>query len=1027
MGYSRKRKAELLLEIDELKQRISTLEVSNGLNRGIPFNQLVSGLATSAGPDLESQLDEQKRIKDQLRRSELNFRMISETSQAMILIFDPLEKRTLYINPAFINKTGYTADEALAMEPYMLMHPEDRTKHHRQALRRLRGGNPPNRYETRFVTKDGDTVWVDISAGILNFNNLQAILVIGHDISERIRAESARNKALEALQASERSFRDLTFTAPVLIWVCDLLNGRFLYVNSFLIDTLGYSHAEYLEMSVWDFIHPDYRSLVRERATARFHGEKAEPRYEICVVKKNGELRWLDMNSSNVLFNGEKAIMSAAIDVTERKEAEQNLLLAHRDLQESNLKLEILNDQLKINYGQIEALNDELTVNYTDMETMNEELQANYNQMEAMNQELHSSNQRLEVVNSELFQSQKQVWEMNEELLQSQAKLVQANNRLREKDERLEMALWAANEAMWDINLTDGSIFIDDTGHDLLKMNPEMMKSNLDTLRNRIHPDDRLQVEQEFWAHVSGRTSAYSAEYRLRRDDGSWIWVWIKGRTIERDETGRSLRMLGLFRDVSERRQLEENLRESRRRYQDLFEQSPIGLLKCSSDGTILDVNQMLADLFKFSNRSDLVQQNVFTFPFPAFDSLAEHLEQLFSKALALNVEVLGQNLHGEIMWLAYKLHPLLDDNNNVIEAIIACENISLRKQSEEKIRYLSYFDSLTGVYNRAYLDDAMQYLDKPSEIPLSIIMGDVNGLKLVNDAFGHSAGDRYLLEIAGYLKQSCRAGDILARWGGDEFVILMPRTGLEQAYEVCDNIRACCQSAVVDPIQPSIALGAQVKISTGKGLYEVLGEAEDAMYRNKLLETSSIRNSIMSSLSATLHERTFETREHTERLRVLSIRFARELALPASEVDKLTMFAALHDIGKMGIPDDILCKPGPLDPDEWEIIKRHPEIGYRIIQGAHELSAVSEEILSHHEHWDGQGYPKGLCREEIPYLSRILSVVDAYDVMTNERPYKSAMSHQEAVAELKRCSGRQFEPVLVDRFIKMFSEANAI
>jgi HD-GYP domain-containing protein (c-di-GMP phosphodiesterase class II) len=160
--------------------------------------------------------------------------------------------------------------------------------------------------------------------------------------------------------------------------------------------------------------------------------------------------------------------------------------------------------------------------------------------------------------------------------------------------------------------------------------------------------------------------------------------------------------------------------------------------------------------------------------------------------------------------------------------------------------------------------------------------------------------------------------------------------------------------------------------------LQDIIAEAEDSMYRNKLLEGNSLRNSIISSLEQSLHEKTHETREHARRMQDISVAFALVLDLPFNEVERLILLAKLHDIGKIGIPDHLLIKPAELNPEEWEIVKKHPEIGFRITQSSHDLTSISQEVLSHHERWDRTGYPRRLLGEEIPYLARIINIVDS-------------------------------------------------
>ncbi|MEW6064291.1 MAG: HD domain-containing phosphohydrolase [Bacillota bacterium] len=342
-----------------------------------------------------------------------------------------------------------------------------------------------------------------------------------------------------------------------------------------------------------------------------------------------------------------------------------------------------------------------------------------------------------------------------------------------------------------------------------------------------------------------------------------------------------------------------------------------------------------------------------------------------------------------------------------------------LRKKFEEKILFLCYHDQLTGLYNRRFMEEEIRRLDTPRQLPVSVIMGDVNGLKLTNDVFGHRAADLLLKKAAEIIKESCRREDIIARWGGDEFVVLLPRTDMKAAEEIVRRSKNKCALDSEGPVQVSIALGYATKNKAEENIWQVLKEAEEWMYRNKLLQSKSYRNAVISSLKATLFEKSMETEEHAERLKEMSLKIAKGLGLSAKQMDELELLAVLHDIGKVAIKESILLKPGPLTEKEWEEMKKHPEIGCRIAQNTPELAFIAEYILCHHERWDGRGYPSGLKGEEIPLLSRILAVADAFDAMTNDRPYRKAMSREEALAELERNAGTQFDPEVVSAFIE--------
>lgn len=363
------------------------------------------------------------------------------------------------------------------------------------------------------------------------------------------------------------------------------------------------------------------------------------------------------------------------------------------------------------------------------------------------------------------------------------------------------------------------------------------------------------------------------------------------------------------------------------------------------------------------------------------------------------------------------------DEKAEPLRIVGTKRDITSNKLSEEKIRYLSFNDSLTGVYNRAFFEEEIRRLDSSRQLPLSIIMGDVNGLKLLNDAFGHYEGDKLLITMARILKNSCREEDIIARWGGDEFVVLLPQTEISTASRICSRIKKTCEYTKTKLIKPSIALGTATKEDDDQDIYKVLQEAENIMYRNKLLESKSTRNSIMQSLQLTLPERTGESREHTLKLQELAVQLGQFMGLGENELDRLAVLSHLHDIGKVGIPQEILTKPEPLSTEEWNIIKKHPEIGSRIVQSSPEFPSIAEEVLAYRERWDGKGYPKGLKGKEIPLLSRILAVVDAFDVMTCSCSYKKTVSHTEALEEIKSCSGTQFDPAIVSCFVEFFNE----
>jgi diguanylate cyclase (GGDEF)-like protein/PAS domain S-box-containing protein len=344
-------------------------------------------------------------------------------------------------------------------------------------------------------------------------------------------------------------------------------------------------------------------------------------------------------------------------------------------------------------------------------------------------------------------------------------------------------------------------------------------------------------------------------------------------------------------------------------------------------------------------------------------------------------------------------------------------KDISEKKKHEEEILYLGFHDKLTGLYNRAYFEMELKNC-LATDQPLSILMGDVNGLKIANDVFGHEEGDRLLKVVAEILTNACRENDIVARYGGDEFAIILKDSNEEILSNVLKNIENACNKYEKSIIKPSISVGTVTRSAKLHNAAQLLKSVEEKMYRNKFLVDRSTHSSIFNSLRQALAEKDFGSEEHSQRLSESCVKIGQSIGLKNDELDQLALLGILHDIGKVAISDEILLKPGRLDEREWEIMKQHSEIGYRIAKASIDLSHIADAILSHHERYDGNGYPQGLKGDEIPVIARIIAIVDSFDAMTHKRAYRETMSEESAVNELKRCSGTQFDPQILEVFL---------
>ena len=368
--------------------------------------------------------------------------------------------------------------------------------------------------------------------------------------------------------------------------------------------------------------------------------------------------------------------------------------------------------------------------------------------------------------------------------------------------------------------------------------------------------------------------------------------------------------------------------------------------------------------------------------------------------------------------WVSTIKMPYYDEKGKIIGTFGISRDITDRKKAEEKIEYLSFHDGLTGLYNRAYFDEELNRLDTERQLPITIVMGDLNGLKLINDVYGHSKGDMLLRNIADILKESFRKEDITSRWGGDEFISILPKTSAKDARSIIKRVKKLCEEKSTAEIPLNISFGASTKKSSSKNIVDILKEAEDKMYKSKIVESTPVRESFIQSLRVVLKKGDYRTETRIKKMEDYAVLIGKRLNLSSIKLEELKLLMNLHNIGKLALADEIMTKKGRLTAEEWEIIKKIPEIGYHIAKSSTKLESIAESILTHHEWYNGQGYPRGIKGEEIPVLSRISFLINAYDAMTSDRSYKNKMTEEEAKKEIKKFSGIQFDPKVVMHFL---------
>lgn len=525
-------------------------------------------------------------------------------------------------------------------------------------------------------------------------------------------------------------------------------------------------------------------------------------------------------------------------------------------------------------------------------------------------------------------------------------------------------------------------------------------------------PEERdLMVKQ---VQEQGRVRDREVKFRLKNGDiGTFLF------SAEIIDIGGVQHLLGVSKDITQRKRMEEELRLSEERFSKAFRASLSSMtITTLEEGLIVAVNESFCRSIGYDYDEVVRLHSSVDIGFwPNIETRDSIKKKLIKEGSILDMEIIFRNKAREERVGLYSAEIIEIDGVACILSVIT--DITERKQAEEEILYLSLHDKLTGLYNRAYFEIELNRIDTQRTLPFTLIIGDVNGLKLINDALGHQAGDKLLIKVAEKIRYLCRPEDIIARWGGDEFIVLMPGCDTAAAAGVFEQIRDACKNIDGMPIQAGVSFGMASKCDAAEVLGEVIKEAEDKMYRRKLMDNRSTRSSFLTSLEQTLWTRSHETKEHCQRLQNMVQKIGQLLNLPESELDSLRLLAALHDIGKIAIPNSVLDKPGKLTPEEWELVKKHPETGYRIALSSPEMAPIAEAILHHHERWDGTGYPLGIKGEDIPLISRIVAIADTYDVMINGRPYQKAVSQETVYEEIRRCAGSQFDPEIVNRILE--------
>lgn len=365
---------------------------------------------------------------------------------------------------------------------------------------------------------------------------------------------------------------------------------------------------------------------------------------------------------------------------------------------------------------------------------------------------------------------------------------------------------------------------------------------------------------------------------------------------------------------------------------------------------------------------------------------------------------------------------PIKDRAGNIIGITVFSEEISELKKHEANITFLSYHDMLTKLKNRRYFYERVEVIRKLDQ-SITVVYFDINSLKIMNDAFGHDTGDELLRIVARIIKKHFEKHGDVCRIGGDEIIALLDcEKCRDEAFlnKLIEDFNKELRNIKIKSVYVSVSAGFAIA-KTGRDINRAILIAEDEMYHQKLRDSIRHRSDILYSIYEQVIKHNDDYEENYQLVNAYAQKLGAKLELSDYELKMLDHIAKFRDIGKISIPASILNKPSKLTEREYLIVKKHPEVGYRMLSGTKNYSEIAYDVLTHHEYFDGSGYPRGLKGEEIPLRARIMLIAVAYVSMISDRPYRAKRSHEDAILELKRCRGTMFDPAILDVFLTLF------
>ncbi|MEA4872714.1 MAG: PAS domain S-box protein [Synergistaceae bacterium] len=847
---------------------------------------------------------------------------------------------------------------------------------------------------------------------------------------------------------TEKHCREFIENTSELI-LCMDAKGCFVYVNRSWKEKMGYSEEEAYAMTIWDIIHPDHMSKCMDHLRKICEGDLTDcctKSIETAFVGKDEKVLFAEMNSSCMIerCDEEKFVMCSFSDITFRKKAEEQITSLVTLVEQSDDMIAYKNMDFQVvaanvSYAKLagyDSVKDIIGKNCIEIFGISPDSGPGkfYLDQDRKAQKLKPGEYLLvENILDQPKYKDRNILSKKFPILDSTGRVIGTGDIIRETTEfkKTQTRLYESQQHF--------KLLVDQMLHGLAV-------HEIICDENNVPVDYRfISVNKKFEEQTGLREKDVVGKTVLEvlpKTESIWIEryekVALTGEPVQFDSYSAHFdkwygvssyspkfgQFVVIMDDITERKKLEEALHLEKEQIEKTLLSVGDGVISTDKNGRIRLMNKAAENLtgWKLKNSLGMKIEDIYDI---RDETTKEKIVSHFGRVLQKGDQINNSNhkllisKNGVELYIEDSSAPIKDSRGNISGMILVFRDSTEKIERLKQVEYLSLHDHMTSLYNRKYMQDSIKRLDTKRNLPFSVIYMDVNGLKLVNDSLGHEMGDRLIVSVANALKGMLRSDDIVGRIGGDEFLVLLPKTDIESTERVAERIESTVSDTKIGSLVPSIALGCAVKTEDDQSILETLKRAEASMYKGKLKSSKVMRNSMIENLIKLLEEKYDVSKQHSKRVMYYCEKIAIAMGFTEKETAALKTTALLHNVGEVVVPASVLNKPEKLSEEEYEQIKIHSEKGYQILKSIDEYSALAESVLQHHERWDGKGYPDGLREGDILLHSRIINVADAYEAMTSERPYKKAMTQKEALNELKKCRGEQFDPEIVDIFIE--------